>query len=207
MTRKIRRPDTNEGDGPRAAVRKKYFRQGAEGVERASTPEAYEIEIALDEIEPRIWRRLVVPASLTLSRLHRVIQTAFGWTNSHLHQFVVEERDVSTRRESKVSVADLVKSGVQKFIYEYDFGDDWIHHVRILKGAAGVPAVRCIAGARAGPPEDSGGPFGYENLLVAWADRRSPDHRRAMEWLPPVFKPEQFDPVETTRALAKLKVS
>jgi pRiA4b ORF-3-like protein len=44
----------------------------------------YQIKVTLMETDPAIWRRLRVPGNTTLPRLDRVIQTAMGWTNSHL---------------------------------------------------------------------------------------------------------------------------
>ena len=52
----------------------------------------YQIKISLKYIKPIIWRRFVVEDSIKLQELHKVIQTVMGWTNSHLHQFIINER-------------------------------------------------------------------------------------------------------------------
>jgi hypothetical protein len=56
----------------------------------------------------------------------------------------------------------------QRIHYEYDFGDLWEHELRVeakLERDGGKVYPICIAGARAGPPEDIGGPRGYDALL------------------------------------------
>jgi len=42
------------------------------------------LKITLDQVEPTVMRRVVVPFTIRLSRLHEVLQAAMGWTNSHL---------------------------------------------------------------------------------------------------------------------------
>ena len=130
-----------------------------------------------------IWRRLLVPRGLTLYGLHRTIQIAFGWEDYHLHAFklhgrrfgtewtgqrhhVVEDDGTSLR---EVTLADLSLWLRQKIIYEYDFGDFWEHEIRVEAREEAKPGSSCpvcIGGARAGPPpEDIGGPDGYDRLL------------------------------------------
>jgi hypothetical protein len=50
---------------------------------------AVQLRISIDRIEPQIWRRLAVPLHFNLRELHLVLQAAFGWTNSHLHEFEI----------------------------------------------------------------------------------------------------------------------
>jgi hypothetical protein len=129
-----------------------------------------------------IWRRLLMPRGLTLYGLHRTIQIAFGWEDYHLHAFklhgrrfgtewtgqrhhVVEDDGTSLR---EVTLADLSLRLRQKIIYEYDFGDFWEHEIRVEAREEAKPGTSypvCIGGARAGPPEDIGGPDGYDRLL------------------------------------------
>ncbi len=125
-----------------------------------------------------IWRRLLVPARMTLYELHRAIQITFGWEDYHLHAFKLHGRDYSTTRTGErhrdpsgkeVRLADLRLRLGQRIIYEYDFGDMWVHEVRVeakLGPEDGTTYPTCIGGARAGPPEDVGGPFGYYALLA-----------------------------------------
>ena len=127
-----------------------------------------------------IWRRLVVPSDLTLYDMHRAIQIAFGWEDYHLHAFEAHGRYYRTEWTGQrhhvedgdelreLTLADLSLRLRQKILYEYDFGDFWEHEVRIEAREAADPKKPypvCIGGARAGPPEDVGGPGGYDHLL------------------------------------------
>src|SRR5262249_43160986 len=123
---------------------------------------------------PPIWRR-VQTKDCTLAKLHDIIQVVLGWEDYHLHEFEIgdqrfglpeqwqddfSESEVSNER--KVKLSQLVEQGVNKFRYQYDMGDSWWHTIHIektLPPEAGLKYPRCIAGERAGPPEDSGGPY------------------------------------------------
>ena len=61
----------------------------------------YLLKIQLLDIEPTIWRRFVVSASITLDRLHDVIQIVMGWTDSHLHEFTIGKKRYTEYPESK----------------------------------------------------------------------------------------------------------
>jgi hypothetical protein len=135
----------------------------------------FELDVRLREIEPPIWRTLEVPGPSSLEYVHFAIQVAMGWTNSHLHQFDIDDthygmvnvdEGADLEDERAYSLEDLVQSG-SSFVYEYDFGDGWEHDVRVVKVSTVTkpPHARCVAGARACPPEDCGGPGGYANLL------------------------------------------
>ncbi|MBA3710049.1 MAG: plasmid pRiA4b ORF-3 family protein [Planctomycetes bacterium] len=177
----------------------------------------YRLCISLLGIEPEIWRRVEV-ADLTLAKLHGVIQYAMGWKNSHLHMFLtplgrftdpqfhlVEDEwcaDVGDSR--RIRLGDLLASTRDAFEYEYDFGDSWRH--RIACEALGDPEPgtrypghsRCLAGARACPPEDVGGVTSYQDFLRVIADPTDEEHERMVEWsMHPRrgrFDPEYFDP-------------
>lgn len=137
----------------------------------------YQLKVSLRDISPMIWRRLLVPADLTLYGLHRAVQIAFGWENCHLHAFKLHGRRYGTMwtgerhydgHGRELTLADLGLRLRQKVLYEYDFGDLWEHDIRVearLARDAGKVYPSCIAGSRAGPPEDVGGPVGYYALL------------------------------------------
>nr|WP_199522271.1 plasmid pRiA4b ORF-3 family protein [Geodermatophilus sp. LHW52908] len=122
--------------------------------------EAVELTVVLRDTEPPVWRRLLVPASLTLRQLHAVLQTAMGWQDAHLHQFEVagvvygdvEDLPDPIGDEDTVTVGDAA-AVTREFTYEYDFGDGWEHDVRIGERlpAVGPGAPRCLDGARACP--------------------------------------------------------
>jgi len=183
---------------------------------RASTPSqrrtpgpAVELTVSLRDIEPPIWRRVVVPASLTLRELHGVIQTAMGWEDCHLYGFDVDGVLYTTLEDVQLRVlGDLDAFTVGEaaevasmFTYEYDYGDDWDHVIRVERvlPVGEVDSPQVIDGARACPPEDCGGIAGYEQLLEALADDAHPQHEEVLRWLGGEFDPESFN-LATTNA-------
>ena len=170
------------------------------------------LKITLRGVRPPVWRRLVVPSSVTLAELHSVFQTAMGWTDSHLHSFAiggvlygdVEDFDGRVGNENRTRLSSVARS-VSKFRYEYDFGDGWEHDVLVeqAQSDASVLAPFCLAGRRACPPEDCGGPGGYEHLLEVLADPAHEDHAEMAEWAG-LFDPARFDLDETNDVLRML---
>lgn len=176
----------------------------------------YQLKITLRHIKPPVWRRLEVPADIKLVKLHNIIQIAMGWTDSHMHAFHVgqamygtpdPEWGGGTKNERNVRLDGIVGDG-GKLIYEYDFGDGWEHEIKVEKALDADPAVRyprCTAGKRACPPEDCGGPWGYENLLQAIEDPSHPEHEEMLEWLGGEFDPEAFDLSVINQGLRKMR--
>ena len=133
-----------------------------------NAPKIFQLKVTLKHARPAIWRRLQVPGDLRLGKLHAVLQDAFGWTSSHLHQFIVGETVIGMPDldafepvvdERKIRL-DEIAQAKSRFVYEYDFGDSWEHQVvveKVLPVEAGVRYPRCLAGERACPPEDCGG--------------------------------------------------
>jgi hypothetical protein len=174
-------------------------------------PNALQIKITLAEIEPRVWRRLVVPWTWHLGQLHLAIQAAFNWWDYHLHEFrigglrygdpeVLEdgafEDDPRVFDEREVRLRDFDREPGTCFTYLYDFGDSWLHTVEIEKLLALDAPPRfgtCIAGARARPPEDVGGVSGYERFLAIMADPDDLEHTETRIWCGGHFDPEWFD--------------
>lgn len=181
----------------------------------------YELDVRLREIEPAIWRTIEMPGVSSLEDVHFAIQVAMGWTNSHLHQFVIGEtsygmadvdgaEDLELEDERQFRLQDLVRNG-RTFVYEYDFGDGWEHGVTVNKVTtqAKPPKPRCIGGARACPPEDCGGSGGYANLLEALRDPKHEEHESSVTWSNN-FQPERFAIPKTgldlQKAMNELKV-
>ena len=108
-------------------------------------------------------------------------------------------------------LAEVAPRKGDTFSYEYDFGDSWLHKIRVEKIQATDPAwtvfAECIGGARACPPEDCGGPWGYEDLLDALEHPRRKGYKDLMEWLDGSFDPEAFEPGldKINKYLRKLK--
>jgi pRiA4b ORF-3-like protein len=176
----------------------------------------YELKLEMLEVEPLIWRRLLVPGSITLAQLHEVIQTAMGWTNSHLHEFIVGEHSYSdpefeideARSEYRYRLARLAPRARNTITYLYDFGDGWEHQIRverIIEDDTRYPGRPvCLAGARNCPPEDCGGPWGYENFLKAIGNKKHKEHKELIEWVGGSFDPEHFDLDEVNDLLRKI---
>ena len=186
---------------------------------RTSPRAIYQLKVTLEYLKPPVWRRLLVPSDIPLHKLHAALQEAMGWTDSHLHQFSLRDRrigDISLddmageealEDERKARLQELVGPG-QSLRYEYDFGDGWLHTVRVEKELKPDPRYTyplCIDGARACPPEDCGGPMGYENLLAALKDPKHPDHAHLVTWIGGPFDPEGFDLNHVNAALATLR--
>lgn len=167
----------------------------------------YQVKVTLVGAKPPIWRRLLVTDSTDLHRLHLVIQDAMGWQNSHLYQFEIDQTryteffdDGSVADDemsaSSVRLGDLSLEEGDSFLYNYDFGDDWYHECEIERVAPverGATYPRCLAGRRAGPPEDCGGIYGYDSMLSALRSRSHPDRTHWLEWIGPNWDAEAFD--------------
>ena len=173
-----------------------------------------QVKVTLTRVKPSVWRRIEVPASYTFWELHVAIQDAMGWTDSHLHAFRVHdghgqkvaigipdedgfEGDEVYLPGWKQRVSDDLNVAGARAKYDYDFGDDWVHDVRVEAvepRAKGVRYPRCTAGARRCPPEDCGGPQGYAELLATIADPGHEEHESTLTWLGGSFDPSEFDP-------------
>jgi pRiA4b ORF-3-like protein len=174
----------------------------------------HQLHIGIEGISPAIWRRLQVPSDFTLGELHLVLQAAFGWSNSHMHEFVLggvhysrpdEDAGIEVQDERRFRLADVVTAGTH-FVYRYDFGDEWVHRIeveQVLAAESDRRSPECLAGARACPPEDCGGPPGYDELLVALQGPETPRQRELFEWIGGSFEAEQFDLADINDAFVR----
>jgi len=206
-------PEPEPSPEARSLAQAALFGTSGERTEAIPPPAAQLVQllVTLRDIEPAIWRRLLVPDSLTLRELHAVLQTAFGWQDYHLHLFDidgvlygdVEDLDRPTGDEDTFTVGQAA-AVVTEFGYEYDFGDGWEHDIRVeqLMPSVGAATPQLLAGARACPPEDCGGAPGYEELLAAITDAHHEEHEHLVEWLGGSFDPEAFDLAGTNAHLA-----
>ena len=181
-----------------------------------SKPPIYRIKVTLRHIAPPIWRRIEVPGDIKLGKLHDVIQMAMGWTDSHLHGFRVGHVNYGvpnpdfpddTQNERNVRLDQIADEG-DTIIYDYDFGDSWEHDLKIEKILPPEPDAhypRCLKGSRACPPEDCGGPPGYERLLEALHDPKHEEHEEMREWIGGDFDPEAFDLDEVNQVLKRMR--
>jgi hypothetical protein len=164
----------------------------------------YQLKIALQYIRPPIWRRVQVK-DCTLGELHEIIQTCMGWEDYHLHafeiageQYGVPDPDdmMEVKDEDRMKLSQVVKKGIKKFSYIYDFGDNWGHTIQVektLEPEEGARYPRCITGKRACPPEDCGGSWGYGDFLDAISNPKHERHKELLEWVGEGFDPEAFD--------------
>ena len=180
--------------------------------------EIYQLKVTLKESKPPIWRRFQVPGNVTLHRLHLILQSIMGWTNSHFYRFDIESIQysvpdpdddfnelhfVDSRRTRLIKVASREMA---RFTYEYDFGDSWEHEIlieKILPADPGAQYPVCLAGKRACPPEDCGGIGGYDELLETIRDPLHENYESMMEWLGGSFDPEEFDIDQVSRILRR----
>lgn len=179
-----------------------------------------QLKIALRYIRPTIWRRIVVPDNITLGDLHYMLQTVMGWQNCHLHGFRIGKvnYEVSSPganfgfpmglgepapHEDDVQLGQVFQRKGQRGLYEYDFGDGWLHEILVEKITPATelhPTAVCLAGKRACPPEDCGSYPGYANVLRVLKSAKSADDREFREWVGE-YDPEHFDLTEVNRRL------
>jgi hypothetical protein len=160
------------------------------------------LRIQLDNVEPAIVRRVEVPLTIRLDRLHLMLQAAMGWTNSHLYE--IRARDVGWGRPdpdfgdgpldaSKARLVDVLEDvGARSLKYLYDFGDGWEHSVRIERITDAMPGIaypRLIEAAGRCPLEDVGGPWGYREFLDAITDPNHREHAERLQWIGGHFDP------------------
>ncbi|HEU0090314.1 MAG TPA: plasmid pRiA4b ORF-3 family protein [Pseudonocardiaceae bacterium] len=173
------------------------------------------IKVSLRYLKPPIWRRLQVPSDSTLAELHYVIQDAMGWEDAHLHQFEVDGTSFAdpvhllddTMDESRSRLIRLQPG--DRFVYWYDFGDDWYHDIEVESVDPADPTLtypRCVAGRRACPPEDCGGPGGFDELVRALKDKSHPEHEQYRDWLQEIgeagYDPAHLDLDKINKRLA-----
>ena len=190
---------------------------------RASPVDVYQLRVVLRGISPLIWRRLLLRSDATLADLHEVLQTAFGWEDYHLHRFAIRGKEYGLFRSGglcfsndarNVRLSDVGFRRHEKFIYEYDFGDLWIHDARveaILPFDAKKHYPCCTGGKRAGPPEDCGGPMAYMEQLVDYRyiaaggdlEEFCDYEDEELEYLKG-YDPERFDRRQLNNALRRL---
>jgi hypothetical protein len=166
--------------------------------------------------QPRVWRRLIVRETMWLSRLHDSIQIAFDWFDYQTHAFALDDLkfgnpvkrdDLNVEDDRDVTLADLNLVHRDKMAYEYQIGEGWNVDVRVEKTAVpgkGMYYPLCVAGERAGPPEDCGGLEAFHDMLACLKEPTSDLGREWLGWLGPDYDPGACDLDKVNRALRKL---
>lgn len=178
----------------------------------------YQLLIVLADSDPPIWRRIQVPGAFTLKSLHQAVQRAMDWEDSHLHEFRIGGRryepasleaaffDSKSLDENRALLPDVLPSAGMQFRYIYDFGDNWVHEIKvekILMPEKGISYPRCVEGELACPPEDSGGIYGFFEKLEILKDPGHPDHEDIRDWMGR-FDPAHFNCEAVNRSLRSL---
>jgi hypothetical protein len=203
------------GDRDREHEEQAHIRRETSSSGMAATPQVYQFKLVLVGVEPPIWRRIQVPETYSFWDLHVALQDAMGWLDYHLHVFRVArpgtgevkqigipdddpfEGDKPTLPGWEIPITRYFSRPGTTVPYEYDFGDGWEHELTleaILPRQAGQQYPLCVDGARACPPEDCGGVYGYENVLTVIQDPTHEEHESMLEWLGGRFDPDRFDP-------------
>jgi hypothetical protein len=202
----------------RKAVRRGAVGRSGNSAGAATGRTVHRVKITLRGSKPPIWRRLEVPSGITLARLHEAIQESFGWHGGHLWVFEtpygyygVPDPELGHRSATSKKLGDVAQRTGDRIRYTYDFGDDWEHDIvveDVLTAEAGVAYPRCVAGRRAGPPDDCGGIWGYAELVEILADPGHGEHQERLDWLglnsADDFDPAGFDLEEVNDALSGL---
>jgi Plasmid pRiA4b ORF-3-like protein len=175
------------------------------------------LKITLDDVKPLVMRRLEVPLSIRLDRLHLAIQAAMGWTNSHLYEIRAKDTGwgipdpdwgdgpLDARKARLIDVLEDV--GTKTLKYLYDFGDGWEHTIKIERLIDPLPGIiypRLIEAAGRCPPEDIGGPWGYAEFLAAINDPGHERHAEFKEWIAEDFDPNVIDAGSLGEQVAQL---
>jgi len=171
-----------------------------------------QLKIFLQASKPPIWREIIVPANYTFFDLHVAIQAAFSWGDCHLHQFFTSSPYKSGRHfkiiawpmedagteidERKARLSEYFTDMSNAMYYEYDFGDGWMHKIelkKILVNDKKLKYPQIIGGARACPPDDCGGLWGYYHLIETVKNPKHKGHKDMMDWLG-IKSPDELDP-------------
>lgn len=185
----------------------------------------YVIRVDLNGSKPKIWRRISVPSDLTLERLHPILQAAVGWTDSHLHAFLMGPGSRPRRgqpfltayeisegnqgvAEGDVRLDETLSQPGDRLSYDYDFGDGWEHTLRLeaVEEPTGQPIEPHVtAGRRACPPEDVGGIHTYNDVVAALSGSEHANEwiQQILDWLPAGFDPTAFDVGEADAAVTQ----
>jgi hypothetical protein len=185
--------------------------------DKTLVPGIFQIKVALVGSDPEIWRRLLVPASITLAALHNVLQIAMGWDSSHLHEFRKGKQYYGmpnpdevffnvprTIDDRKVRLDEVLLRVGSNFVYTYDMGDSWEHAIVLEKRLPADPSVKCpacLGGERACPPEDCGGVYGFYDLLEASRVPKHSRHEELLEWVGEEWDPDAFSPDDVNQRL------
>ena len=179
--------------------------------------QAFILNVQLLDVEPTVQRRIVVSSDTLLPKLHKILQAVMGWEDAHMHQFIVgrtfycspiPEFMENAVNSKAVKIGQLLQRKGSKILYEYDFGDGWMHEIKLEKTVDpnDYPTLPlCLAGENACPPEDCGGPWGFAELMETLKHPEDPGYPDAIEWLGEDYSPQLFDLEAVQKMLKRLQ--
>ncbi len=198
-------------------ARQSKIKKEPKEIKRPFNETIFILHISLSESEPLIWRRIAVPDTITFEKLHNIIQVAFGWDNDHLFEF---SHNTGVKIGRKDEYYDDIEPARSKklfeylyswriFNYVYDFGDYWQLKIKVEKKLERDNNEKypiCLDGEMAGPPEDSGGIYGYYLKLETIKNPNDEEFEEINEWLGDDFDPNEFDKIFINKRLSRFKV-
>lgn len=173
---------------------------------------AFVFKIIFRDIKPPVWRRFVISSTATFWELHIAIQGVLGWSNTRLHEFIVQR--IEPRQAQRVmpfsegfndlplviSQETMIKHyfSEEKTIgyYNYPLLDEWFLKLNleaIIQARPDQNYPQCLDGTGAAPPESCGGIKGYQLLQKAIKKPRDPQHQQAMTLLGKGYDPVYFN--------------
>jgi hypothetical protein len=177
----------------------------------------YALHIALEDLQPTVWRRVVVPSTITLPVLHGVMRVAMGWESGEAHEFVfgrihygephpIDPMPDDLRDETDVTLKEALGTK-RSFEYLYDYSSAWWHNVtveRFGESESKLAFPLCIGGENACPPPGIRGVGEYEEFLEAIADPKHARHDEFRALYPERFQPTAFDLADVSRQLSEI---
>jgi hypothetical protein len=180
----------------------------------------HHLKVVLRNVKPTVAREILVPSDVRLDQLHEVIQISMGWTDSHLHQFIVggDPRNGDrygpagmeiefTENERRATLQKVAPAKGAKLTYNYDFGDDWNHDITVVSVESTVeaePGLRCLNGIGACPPEDCGGPWRYAEMLMILGEPSHEEYDDISDWIGKDWDANAFDSASVNQQLDAL---
>ena len=159
---------------------------------------AYQLKITIKGSKPPIWRRVIVPAGLSFAQLALVFNEVMGWEGYHLNSFefntlgvLIEDKSMDDFPfapydilEQSEEIIDEYLDNEKRFLYVYDFGDDWEHKVEVEKIIPDYDKNYPMVIKSKGPilPEDCGGIYGYYEMLRISENPDDPAYDDIMMW-------------------------
>lgn len=180
-----------------------------------------QLTIKLDHTDPLIWRRILLKKETSFFELHHIIQIVMGWKNYHLFEFNLDGFRVGMIEENengygsnqlldanKTLLSDILSLVEDRFMYNYDFGDGWLHEIaleKLIETEVKRVYPICIDGQLNCPPEDCGGINGFNDILQILENKEHPRYKEIRNWVGKNYDPEQFDTVKVNKKLKQLQ--